>query len=298
MKQDHFFVLLLLLLSNLLLQSLSVINVEKSNGVCVSPGGRFRPFSSEGKPPRSFRDLTLCRMFRRNTCCDATHTHSAFISIRKLATTGEANQECLHLWEMLECSLCDPDVGVNPGPPLICASFCEKLFQACSDAYLSMDAITQVLAPCGVGDFVCGRASEWISNGTELCRAAGFAVTPLSDSGLTVEETSCYGGKASLDSIAESWKRPQTSNFQKDGHNGLFEDFQQWMKEMPFAERVSWAVGGLVLTAGLFFMSKRKSYSQQQKHAAIIRAARIRHLESKAGQRPSTTQGSRKTAVR
>lgn len=42
--------------------------------------------------------------------------------------------------------------------------------------------------------------------------------------------------------------------------------------------------------------SKRKSYSQQQKHAAIIRAARIRHLESKAGQTPSTTQGSRKTA--
>ncbi|KNA17192.1 hypothetical protein SOVF_082380 [Spinacia oleracea] len=291
MKLGHFFILVFLVLFNLLPQSLS----EKPNGVCISPGGRFHPFSSEGKPPRGIRDLTLCRMFRRNTCCDVSHTHSAFLSVRKLISTGEANQECLHLWEVLECSLCDPGVGVKPGPPLICASFCDKLFQACSDAYFAVDGITQVLAPCGVGDFVCGRASE-MSNGTEFCRAAGFSVKPFRDSGLTIEETSCYGGKASLDSIAESWNRPQTSNFQKDSHYGSLEDFKQWVTEMPFAERVSWAVGGLVLTAGLFFMSKRKSYSQQQKHAAIIRAARIRHLESKAGQTPSTTQGSRKTA--
>lgn len=110
------------------------------------------------------------------------------------------------------------------------------------------------MAPCGVGDFVCGRASEWISNGTEFCHAAGFSVKPFSDSSLSIEETSCYGGKSSLDSISESWKSPQTSTFQKDGHSGLLEDFQQWVTDMPFAERVSWAVGGLVLTAGLFFM--------------------------------------------
>jgi len=113
--------------------------------------------------------------------------------------------------------------------------------------------VCQVLLPCGVGDFVCGRASEWISNGTELCRAAGFTVSPVGGSGLSIEEKSCYGGKASLDSIAESWKTSQTGTFQKDGHFGLLHDFQQWVIEMPFTERVSWAVGGLVLTAGLFF---------------------------------------------
>jgi hypothetical protein len=32
------------------------------------------------------------------------------------------------------------------------------------------------------------------------------------------------------------------------------EDFQQWVQEMQFSEKVSWAVGGLVLTAGLLFM--------------------------------------------
>ncbi|XP_074276123.1 folate-binding protein 1 [Silene latifolia] len=279
MEKTHLF--LLLLLSNLLLQSLS----EKSNGVCVSPGGRFSPFSSEGKSPRKVRDLTLCRVFQRKTCCDASNTHLALLSIRKLASTGEANQDCLHLWELLDCSICDPNVGVKPGPPLICPSFCDRLYQACSDAYFSMDTISQVLAPCGVGDFVCGRASEWVSNGTELCRAAGFAVQPTVGSGLSIEETSCYGGKVSLDSIAEPWKSSPSRTSGKDIRYLLLDDFKQWMRDMPFTEQVSWAVGGLVLTAGLLFISKRKSYRQQKKNAAAIRAVRIRKLDADAGRR-------------
>ena len=116
--------------------------------MCKSQGGRFPAFSSEGKPPKKVgkghKDLTLCRVFRKRTCCDATQTHPALLSIRRLALTGEASQECLHLWELLECSICDPRVGVQPGPPLICTSFCDRLFRACFNAYFSMDAKTQV----------------------------------------------------------------------------------------------------------------------------------------------------------
>lgn len=116
--------------------------------MCVSQGGRFPPFSSEGKPPKKagkgHKDLTLCRVFRKRTCCDAAQTHPALLSIRRLALTGEASQECLHLWELLECSICDPRVGVQPGTPLICTSFCDRVYQACSNAYFSMDVKTQV----------------------------------------------------------------------------------------------------------------------------------------------------------
>ncbi|GAB2287305.1 hypothetical protein Dimus_021686 [Dionaea muscipula] len=284
----------LLSLFNLLLSSRSA----KTNDVCVSPGGRFRAFSNEGKSPRRVRDLTLCRMFRRRTCCDTSQTHSALLSTRRLASTGEANQDCLQLWELLECSVCDPYVGTQTGPPLICASFCERVFHACSGAYFAMDAKTQVLAPCGVGDFICGRASEWISNGTELCRAAGFAVKLSEDSLVGNEESSCYGGKASLDSIADSWKTSQTGTLRKkdaaaDDDLGFIQDFQQWLTDMPLSERVSWAVGGLVLTAGLFFISsKRKSYSQRQKQAGILRTAR--KLEAQMGQRAPSRQGGKR----
>lgn len=91
------------------------------------------------------RDLTLCRVFRKKTCCDVSQTHPALLAIRRLAVTGEASPECLHLWELLECSICDPHVGVKPGPPLLCASLCDRVFQACLTAYFSMDAKTQVL---------------------------------------------------------------------------------------------------------------------------------------------------------
>ena len=41
---------------------------------------------------------------------------------------------------------------------------------------------------------------------------------------------------------------------QKGGILDILKDFEQWMMDMPFKERVSWAVGGLVLTAGLLFV--------------------------------------------
>ncbi|KAF5746725.1 hypothetical protein HS088_TW06G00899 [Tripterygium wilfordii] len=278
--------LILLLLPNLLLP----ISSAKSDEVCISQGGRFPPFSAEGKPPKRVgkgsKDLTLCRVFRRKTCCDVSQTHPALLSIRRLASSGEASQECLQLWELLECSICDPRIGVQKGPPLICASFCDRVYQACTDAYFSMDAKAQVLAPCGVNDFVCGRAAEWVSNGTELCKAAGFTIK-LIDFG--TEETSCYGGKASLDSIANSWRKSEVSKRASKGE--VLKDFEQWVEEMPFWERVSWAVGGMVLTAGLLFASKRRTRNQRQKLAAIQRT--VRKLEGN-NQNSPTNQGNRK----
>ncbi|XP_057998696.1 folate-binding protein 1-like [Hevea brasiliensis] len=266
------------------------------DGVCISKSGRFPPFSSEGKPPKKVskgsKDLTLCRVFRRKTCCDVGQTYPALLSVRRLASTGEASQECLQLWELLECSICDPQIGVQPGIPLICSSFCGRVYQACANAYFSMDVKTQVLAPCGVNDFVCGKAAEWVSNGTELCLSAGFAVKPSEDAYIGTEEASCYGGRASLDSIAESWRASHSDLPPKAGNLGVLKDFQQWMQEMPFSEKVSWAVGGMVLTAGLLFLSKRKSYSQRQRLAAIQRTAR--KLEGKMNQKSPDSQGNRK----
>jgi hypothetical protein len=114
--------------------------------------------------------------------------------------------------------------------------------------------IYQVIAPCGVNDFVCGQAAEWVSNGTELCHAAGYAVKLSDDAYVGAEEASCYGGRASLDSIADSWRSSRSEFPQKDENLRVLEDFQQWVQEMPFSEKISWAVGGLVLTAGLLFM--------------------------------------------
>ncbi|KAH7678688.1 Folate receptor-like protein [Dioscorea alata] len=277
--------LLLLLLFALVIPSLA----GKSSGVCVSPGGRFPPFSSEGKAPglvsRGPRDLALCRVFRKNTCCDLAQTYPSLLAIRRLASAGEASQECLSLWELLECSICHPLVGVQPGPPLICESFCDGIFQACANAYFSIDAKTQVLSPCGPSDVVCGRASEWVSNGTELCHLAGFAVQPANFISQSDTVPFCYGEKSSIESVAGSWSTPRSRSLFKGGKSRVLEDFRQWLGNMATTEKVSWAIGGMVLTAGLLFVSKRKSYSRRQKQAAIFRTAR--KLEARINQQPA-----------
>lgn len=292
MRSEYSAIFLLQLLTSLNFL-LSYASSGNSNGVCVSKGGRFTPYSNHGKPPRGVskgpKDLTLCRMFRKKTCCDVAQTHSAFVSLRKLASTGEASEDCLQFWELLECSICDPQVGVQSGPPLICASFCDKVYEACANAYFSMDAKIQALAPCGVNDFVCGRASEWISNGMELCRAAGFIVKPFDD----IQETSCYGGKARLDAIADTWTPSRYKVPQQTENSGVLKDFQQWAREMPFNEKVSWAVAGMVLTAGLLFTSRRKRRGQHHIQAAIQRNARIKKLDKKVKPRSPVGQANR-----
>lgn len=110
------------------------------------------------------------------------------------------------------------------------------------------------MSPCGLSDIVCGRASEWGSNGTELCQLAGFSVQPARVSSQDVDEPFCYGGKGSLESIADSWRDLKSSSPGKTKNSRVLEDFQQWVGEMPISEMVSWAVGGLVLTAGLLFI--------------------------------------------
>ena len=100
-----------------------------------------------------------------------------------------------------------------------------------------------------MNDFVCGRASEWISNGSELCRASGFSVKPLYDK----QERSCYGGKSSLDAIADAWKPSRYKDVHQTKNSGVAKGLQQWVREVLSNEKVSWAVAGMVLTAGVLF---------------------------------------------
>ncbi|KAL0738698.1 hypothetical protein Bca4012_014908 [Brassica carinata] len=250
-----------------------------SRGVCVSKGGRFPPYESEGKPPKSVgtggsKDLTLCQVFRKRTCCSPAQTNPAFVAVRNLATFGEASQDCLHLFELLECSVCNPNVGIQPGPPRICASFCNKVFEACKDAYFASNALTQMIGPCGVNDIICVKTSNWESNGTSFCEAAGFSVQRNDDS----REKPCYGSKASLESSVES--RPRVSKKKKTKPLktetlSCFKDLLQWVRVMTTIQKVSLGVSFLV--AGMFlirFHRKWNNRNQKQRLAAIQRAAR------------------------
>lgn len=118
------------------------VNSNK-NGVCISKEGPFSSSASEGKlADLEFEDLNVCKVFHEKTCCSASRMLSASKAVETLATYGEAPKDCLDLFELLECSICQS--GTLP----ICASFCDRVFEACSDAYFSSDATNQVKTQC------------------------------------------------------------------------------------------------------------------------------------------------------
>lgn len=77
------------------------------------------------------------------------------------------------------------------------------------------------------------------------------------------DEPLCFGGKATMDYITDSWKASSQSGVPlKTESSGMLEDLEQWMECMSYVERVCWAVGGMVLTAGLFFIGSDKPLSE------------------------------------
>lgn len=250
---------------------------DKDGNVCISQGGRFPRFSLEGQPPRrSLKgpdDLTLCRVFRKKTCCTASQTHPAFLAIRRLASDGEGSQECLMFWEAMECAICDPRVGVHQGPPVLCAPFCESCLKACGDAFFSFDPVKQVLMPCGPRDTICGRARKLVSNGTEFCRLAGFSVPSSKDIGSTF----CFDGKMSLDA-RDVGSQEAEKRHSYDKVQSTQERIRNYLRRMDTGEAILWAVGGLVLTAGVLLM-RRRCQSSLRKKAALVR--RVQEAKSK-----------------
>lgn len=108
------------------------VNSNK-NGVSIAKEGCFPLFV--GKLPKltdlGFEDLNLCKVFHGKTCSSASN------AVESLATYGEAVKDCLDLFELLECSICQS--GTLP--------ICDRVFEACSDAYFSSDATSDQVRP-------------------------------------------------------------------------------------------------------------------------------------------------------
>lgn len=266
-------------------------DADGGGNVCVSQGGRFPKFSLEGKPPRASvkgpSDLTMCRIYRKKTCCTSVQTHPALVSLRKLASNGEGSEECLMYWEAMECSICDPDVGVRRGPPALCKSFCDLSLEACRNAFFSFDSMTQVLQPCSPKDVICARASEWAANGSHFCELAGFVVPSLRN----VIKPFCFDGKPTLSADVSANKKPERKSTYRKQRS--IREMLRYLLSLDNGNIIVWAIGGLVLTAGAILM-RRRSLSSQQRKAALLRLV----TEARSKQQSALQASSKKNGKR
>ncbi|CAA7015864.1 unnamed protein product [Microthlaspi erraticum] len=211
-SERMFLVLTPVLMLHLLISSSSGASANSNeNGVCISNSADLES-----------KDQNMCNVFHGKTCC------SASVALENLATYGEAAKECLDLFELLECSICHPHVEIQSGTLRIC----DRVFEACSDAYFSSDANNQVQVPCGASNsIICGKASKWESSGRVFCDAVGFTVTNDDDS---VEEP-FNGSKSSLE-------EPVMESFVKTENFAGFRDHQKRVREMIRAQQLSWVI--------------------------------------------------------
>jgi len=262
------------------------LSSQAQEGNCASQGSRFPRFALEGKPPRGVSkgpdDLSLCRIYRKRTCCTADQTNAALASMSKLATSGEGSAECLSAWEVLECSICDPRVGITPGPPLICASLCRSLFTSCRDAFFANDPLTQILVPCGSKDVVCARGWEWASNSTDFCHLAGFALEGVDIKLRNGAQVSCYDGRGEpASSMGEKRGSSKKKESKAQKSTSLLDMLNDWAEHVGVSEKVLWAIGGLVLTAGAALLRRRSINARNNRSALFQRARSIQEQKER-----------------
>eukprot|EP01018_Ginkgo_biloba_P003411 Gb_35385 [translate_table: standard] len=85
-------------------------------------------------------------------------------------------------------------------------------------------------------DTLCGRASEWNSNGSEFCQLSGFSMLESTD----LENFFCFEGKTTIEILSDAWERTsQTGSSQKVRDSSLLHEFYQRVRQMDVSESIS-----------------------------------------------------------
>ena len=170
-----------------------------SDLVCASKEGWPR-YERHGRSPAKAK-LPYCSRWASKTCCDAEQAKQARANFATLSM-ATASSDCRQAWQLLQCAICSPDVGVmnataaGAGDPAVadarvpvCASFCEAVYQACITSYFVGDESYAIRGCNPSTDAVCSRLVDWDVDSAGLCELAGFRsvvapkVAPRDDDG-------------------------------------------------------------------------------------------------------------------
>jgi len=148
---------------------------------CMSQQGFvFNPI-----PPRKkalTRPLSFCEHYSRRTCCTTSMTNR-IVRRAAIATSAGFSPKCRRMTEMLECSVCHPDVGTGRIRS-VCDRTCNAWFGACKEEFYSASGTS--LRPCFGNALVCSPLGLIVTSGLEFCKIMGHV--PESQTGDDAEQ--------------------------------------------------------------------------------------------------------------
>jgi hypothetical protein len=145
---------------------------RKSGLVCDSTmGHRFNPVAPVHKARHN--KMSFCSKYRRNTCCNKTHT-DAILRKDRVVAAAKLNAECRRVSETVHCAPCDPAVGTGR-VKRICTPLCDAWLRACGkEFYSAPNNVGGALMPCLDNMLVCSQLDTIVADGAAFCRAMGF----------------------------------------------------------------------------------------------------------------------------
>eukprot|EP00483_Globobulimina_turgida_P012242 UN12264 len=180
--------------------------------------GDTKHFRFDEELPTYNRELSYCKYYRGETCCNNTHTDRIIKNIYGYHEKS-VSSDCRDVSLNIGCSPCDPRIGTNQIKG-ICQSYCDHWYNACRNDYFHFD-LRGILTACSESDIVCSKLSSITNNGSKLCELSGYDVSYIS--------INCYNGKKSkfkLPPTSKEWQTP-------------FEKVLNMLKSSVFGENVN-----------------------------------------------------------
>jgi hypothetical protein len=195
-----------------------------------------RPVKKANNAPRE-STMSFCTQFKRNTCCNRTHTDVALLRDRQ-ALLANFNPECRRITETVSCSHCHPQVGTKAVKG-ICEPLCEAWYHACQAEFFSSGL--SKLTPCLDTSLLCSRLDDIVGRshrGAAFCQKMGFDIARATD-----EDSICYDG-----SVPEGVGAPDPTEI-KTAYTRYEEGFDYYdQKYSSYIFAVSWSI--LIIVAG------------------------------------------------
>ncbi|KAG6612680.1 RxLR-like protein [Phytophthora cinnamomi] len=157
----------------------------KPDNTCRSAG--VLKFDQETHPMQRSKGMEVCSKYRKNTCCNASHSHALRLKIRE-PVVAKFGRKCQRLTEEMACSSCHPLMGTWQMKNM-CPSLCNDWYDACKDEYYAYGG-AGTLVPCYGNALVCSPLSAITKSGADFCVHMGFHVGSDADA----EGIDCFDG--------------------------------------------------------------------------------------------------------